>query len=469
MISFFKCCYLIVAIFISGDVINSICFKDKFKGSLSLRFSIAYGLGTGTLGLLMFYISYLGGSINFRNILLLSLVFIACFILYSAKNLKLRILKITVPHCNFRKGIFNYFFLALIITSLSIITFRALYLPMHLTDDRAQWGIKAKILYHEGTIYSHEFFDPARVIYHASYPFLVPLIESLFYAAIGEMNDCLVKLPFPLFFAALLLFFYASQRRFSTNRHALIFTSMLAVLPVFLRDINGNPSSGFADVPLTLYYTISVILLFIWIKERRAEDLLMATIFITFSIFTKREGVVLWFITVLVILFYLFLVDRKKLGNNVFWGGVFAVAPLIILLPWFHFSSTFNPGPWENDFELSYLTYTHIQSHVHRIPFIVKSLLKMPLTSHYYNIIGIVFLVTIAFSLKNAIRFPQAFLLILLISNLLSLFVAILVYPWPWWSSFLFDMPRLLMFNIPLMLYIISYQFHKGKFLKLSV
>lgn len=469
MISLFKCCYLIVAIFIAGDVVNSICFKNKFKGSFSLRFSIAYGLGTGVLGLLMFYFSYLGGSINFRNIFLLSLIFIACFIYFSAKAIKNDIVKIKFPHTNPRKGIINYFFLALIIASLSIITFRALYLPMHLTDDRAQWGIKAKILFHEGTIYSHDFFDPSRVLYHASYPFLVPLIESFFYGAIGEMNDCLVKIPFPIFFAALLLFFYASQRRFAPHRHALMFTAIMAVLPVFLRDINGNPSSGFADVPLTLYYTISIILLFLWMKERRAEDLLLATIFTTFSIFTKREGVVLWFITVLVMLLYLFLVDRKKLSTTILWEGVFAIAPLIILLPWFHFSSTFNLGPWEKDIKLSHLTYTHIQPHLYRIPFIVKSFLKTPFAYHYYNIIWIIFLVAIVLSLKNAIRFPQAFLVLLLVSNLLSLFVAILVYPWPWWSSFLFDMPRLLMFNIPLMMYSISYQFHRGKFLKLSV
>lgn len=469
MISLFKCCYLLAVIFISGDVINTICFKDKFKSSLLLRFSIAYALGTGALGLVMFYFSYLGGSINFKNIFFLSLAFVACFIYYSIKVPKNDMTKIKSQNFNLRKGILDYFFIALIIASLSIITFRALYLPMHLTDDRAQWGIKAKILYHEGTIHAHDFFDHSRVMYHASYPFLVPLIESLFYGAIGEMNDCLVKIPFPLFFAFLLLFFYASQRRFSTNRHALMFTSMLAVLPIFLRDINGNPSSGFADVPLAFYYTISVISLFLWIKERRREDLLMATICITFSIFTKREGIILWIITATVTLFFLFLREGKKLQNRVLLGGIFAVAPFIILLPWFHFSSTFDPSPWEKDFELSYLTYTHIHSHLHRLPLIVKSFLKTPFSLHYYNIIWIIFLVTTVLSLKDALYFPQVFLLLLLVSNLSSLFVAILVYPWPWWGNFLYDLPRLSIINVPLTMYVISYQFHRGKFLKLSV
>jgi len=466
MNSLLKCFYLISIIFIAGDVITTILFKDKFKSSLPLRFSIAYGLGTGTWGLLIFSFSYLGGSINFRNLFILSLAFMPLFIFYSIKNFKTSTLKLL--RYNFSKGILYYFFLLLIIISLSIITFRALYLPMHLTDDRTQWGIKAKILYHEGTIYAHDFFDPTRVMYHASYPFLVPLIESLFYGALGKIDDCLVKIPFPLFFIALLLFFYASQRRFSTNGHALMFTAMLAVLPIFIRDTNGNPSSGFADVPLTLYYTISFTSLFFWMRERKIEDLLMATMCITFSIFTKKEGIILWVIVTLAILFTLFLFDWKEMRNKVLFGGIFVVLPLILLIPWFHFSSTFTLGPWERDFDPSYLTYNHIHSHLYRIPLIVKSFLRMSLDFKSFNIIWIIFFVTIALSFKDTFYFPQAFLLILLIFNLCALFVAILIYPWPWWSNFLYDMPRLLMVNIPLVMYTISYQFHKSKFLKLS-
>jgi len=466
MISFFKCCYLIIVIFIAGDVVSSLCFKNKFKSSLPLRFSIAYGLGTGTWGLSMFYLSYLGGSINFRNIFFSSLVFMACFIYYSAKGLRSCIPNTKFPHRNFKKGILYYFFLALIIVSLSILIFRSLYLPMHLADDRAQWGIKAKILYHDGTIYSHDFFDPLRVMYHASYPLLVPLIESLFYSALEEMNDCVVKLPFPLFFLSLLLFFYASQKRFSNTRHALMFTSMVAVLPIFTSDIHGNPSSGYADVPLTLYYTISTISLSNWMKDRKIEDLLMATICILFSIFTKREGLILWVIATMAILFSLFLFDGKEIRNKLLFGGIFIVLPLIVLIPWFHFSSTFNPGPWERDFEISYLTYKHIHSHLYRIPFIMKSFIKTIFALHYFNIIWLIFFITMAFSIKDIFCFPQAFLLLLLVLNISALLVAIFIYPWPWWHNFLHDMPRLLMVNIPLMMYTISCQFHRGKFLK---
>ena len=467
MIGLFKCCYLIIAILIVGDVVNSICFKNKFKYSLPITFSIAYSLGTGILGLLMFYLSYLGGTVSFRNVFFLSLPFMAYFVCNSIKS-KGSILKIKSPTLNFRKDMLKFFFLMLIVLSLAIATFRALYLPMHLSDDRMQWGIKAKILYHEGTIYSQDFFDPARVMYHASYPFLVPLIESFFYSALGDMNDCLVKIPFPLFFLALLLFFYVSQKRFAGHQHALMLTSMLAVLPIFIKDINGNPSSGFSDIPLTLYYTISVISLFFWIKEHRTEDIFMATICITFSIFAKKEGMILWTIAVVAILFYLLMTEREILRNKLLWWGFFVGVPLIMLLPWFQFQGNFNTGPWEKDFELSYLTYEHIYSQSYRIPFIVNSFLKKFFTPFYFNIIWIIFIITIVLSLKDFFCSPQVFLLLLLVLNLCALFFAILVYPWPWWGNFLGDLPRLLMLNIPLMMYMVSYQLHRHKFFQSS-
>ena len=463
----FKYCYLIAAIFMCGDVVSSICFKGTFKGSLPLRISIAYGLGTGTLVLLSFYLSYLGGTISFKNVFFLSLPFTAYFTYSKVKNFRTSgVTKRTPCEDISRKSILDYFFLVLIVVSLSIIIFRALYLPKRMPDDRAQWGIKAKILYHEGTIYADDFFDSTRVMYHAHYPFLVPLIESLFYDSLGEMNDGLGKIPFPLFFAALLLFFYGSQRRFANNRHALMFTSMMAVLPCFIKDVHGNPSSGYADVPLIFYYTISVISLFHWMKDHKIEDLLMATICILFAIFTKREGLVLWAIATIVLLIYLLLMHNERVSRKVIWGGIFAVVPLFMLLPWFHFYNTFVLGPWEKDFELSYLTYTHVYPLLHRVPLVLQSILKEFFMLRYFSIIGILFFITVVLSPKDILRPPLVFLPLLISLNIVVLVMAILIYPWPWWQNFIHDLPRLLMVNIPLMMFTISYQTQQGKFLE---
>ena len=147
-----------------------------------------------------------------------------------------------------------------------------------------------------------------------------------------------------------------------------------------------------------------------------------------------------------------------------FLGGVFVVAPLVMLLPWFHFNSAFALGPWEKDFELSYLTYTHVFPLLHRVPSVVQSILKEFIMPRYFSVIGILFLITLVLSPKDILRPPLVFFLLILFFNITVLVMAILIYPWPWWQNFIHDLPRLLMVNIPLMMYTISYQMQQSKF-----
>ena len=105
--------------------------RVHLRRSLPLRFSIAYGLGTGTLGLMTFYLSYFGGTISFKNAYL-SIVSLCCILCAYAtiKDFQTSSVVSRAPSKDtFRKGILDYFFLILIIASLSIIIFRALYLP----------------------------------------------------------------------------------------------------------------------------------------------------------------------------------------------------------------------------------------------------------------------------------------------------------------------------------------------------
>ena len=197
--------------------------------------------------------------------------------------------------------------------------------------------------------------------------------------------------------------------------------------------------------------------LFSWIKDHKREDLLLATMCITFAIFTKREGLILWSIAILVLLLYFLLMHNKTFNRKVLSGGIFVVVPLIVLLPWFHFQSTLTPGPWEKDFELSFLTYTHLYPLLHRVPLILQAILRELFTPRYFSILCIIYLITVASSLKKSFSFPLAFLLLLTILNICALFTAILIYPWPWWRNFLYDMPRLLVVNVPLIMYSMSF------------
>lgn len=463
MIALLKCCFLVVMLLITGDTVNSTLFKNKFKDSFPLRCSLAYGFGTGVFGLLMFYLSYLGFQLNLINLSLLTIPFLTIFILKLARGFKLSFSPRSIQKLFKQNGIIDYLLILLIIINLALIVFKALFLPMHLPDDRAQWGLKAKILYYDKTIYSEDFFDQLRIKLHVNYPFLIPLLESGFYSFMGEMNDRLVKIPFPLFFINLLLFFYASQRRYFSNRHALLFTCILTILPLFIKDMNGSPSTGYADIPLAFYYTVSIISIFHWMKTNKWSDLTLAALFIGFAIFTKNEGMVLWIIMISLIALYLFAVYKKNKINKLGSLAIFILLPLIILIPWFHFSSTIAVPYWDKDWSLSYLNPDYISSHFYRIPPIVMEMKNNFFKTSHWNILWIIFFLLVSFYPKKSFTFPQAFLLLTVSINIFVLFIAILLYPWDWWGNFLYDMPRLLIINIPLVMYFISYQIgHTG-------
>jgi hypothetical protein len=52
--------------------------------------------------------------------------------------------------------------------------------------------------------------------------------------------------------------------------------------------------------------------------------------------------------------------------------------------------------------------------------------------------------------------------------NLLAVFSAVFLYPWPWWKNFLYihDMFRVLMMNIPIILFLVSFQLAQEKTLQ---
>jgi hypothetical protein len=284
----------------------------------------------------------------------------------------------------------------------------------------------------------------------------------------GEINDKMVRLPFPLFFISLLCFFYAIQKEYASHRHALFFTCMLAILPPFIKDMHGSPSTGYADIPLTLYYTIATIELVNWVKHNRKSDLILAALFIGFAIFTKREGMILWVILTFMIAIYLGITAGRTRTYKLTYLCVFIVLPLIMLIPWFHFSNTLHLPPWEKDWSLSYLKPDHISSHFYRGSFILQELMKNFFTTRDWSVLWIIFFLLPIFSPKKIFAFPQAIILLIVCMNILALVLAIFINPWDWWRGSLYDMHRSLVVNIPLVMYIISWEFHRCKYRELS-
>ena len=465
-VAFTSLCFIVV-ILIIGETTNRLLFKNSFNKHFLLRICLAYGLGTGVFSLILFYLMYAGLPLSASIIFFIAAVFAAVFVfnmkhLFSSKPC----LKTSYIFLLKQESIRDYFLIFIIVISLALIFFKALFLPMHLPDDRAQWGLKAKILYHEKTIYAESFNDPNRVQLHSGYPFLVPILEASLFSLMKNTDDRTVRIFFPLYFLGLLFFMYSSQRRYASHRHSLLFTAMFSVLPVFIQDVNGNPSSGYADIPLAFYYTVFVISIFNWFESKRLQDLMLAIVFVIFAIFTKQEGLVLWLASAVGILLKILFENKNDILNRYKHLMLYIFLPFVFLIPWFYFKSSLSLSPWEKDWNLTYFSLSYLSSHLDRIPLIFARLAEVCFSTKYWNILWIIFFAVIIFRPKVAFRFPLLFILLLIFFNLSSLLGAVFLYPWKWWPNFLFDMPRLFIFNIPLIIFFISYAVSRDKPLK---
>jgi hypothetical protein len=103
-------------------------------------------------------------------------------------------------------------FLGLLALLLLFAALRAVLYPMWAWDALATWGFKAQVFYLEGGL------DFGRIQAHNYYPNLTPLLLTYLYLCLGQVNDHLVKLVFPLFGAALLGLLYSLLWRMGLAR-----------------------------------------------------------------------------------------------------------------------------------------------------------------------------------------------------------------------------------------------------------
>ncbi len=421
------------------------------------RIGLYFGVGGGTQALLVFYLSLMGVSLHPGLVFIVAGCLLPVSIYHIIKSLRCKKNITDILPAGFRKKTgYKYvqvLLLLLIVTAVSLVTVRAVILPMHLADDRGQWGIKAKIFYEERSVYADDFIESHRLIYHSKYPPLVPLMMSFVYMSINRVDDALAKIPFPGFYVALLMLFYAAQRRFASRIHSLIFTTVLALQPLFIFDVHGNPASGYADVPLTFYFFGASIALLWWIDKRHKGYLLLAALCITLCIFTKKEGLILWFILISACA-AAHLLFRKNVVPRMF--PIFLIIPAILILPLFFYSSNFAVRPWEKEFEFSVDTIVIILGNIDRIPSILISIgfaLFTPLqNAAFTSLCGLSLYITIN---RGGFCAWSFFLPVMVLHSLVLIF-AVVSYPHYWWGNFIGDMPRLLMPVIPLALYCAS-------------
>ncbi|MDY6950992.1 MAG: hypothetical protein SWE60_05735, partial [Thermodesulfobacteriota bacterium] len=99
---------------------------------------------------------------------------------------------------------------------------RSLLEPETSFDGRVRWGLCAKSLYAERSLYT-EYFNNPQDSYNLPFnPLLVPLQMTSMYLAMGGMHARLVKVVFVVYFVMLMAAFYDVARRYVSVSGALL-------------------------------------------------------------------------------------------------------------------------------------------------------------------------------------------------------------------------------------------------------
>ena len=197
--------------------------------------------------------------------------------------------------------------------------------PLISWDAWAIWMLKAKAFYLDGTM-SGFFERHQEFVGQPGYPLLVPLYATFLYTLNGGVADAAAKILSPCFFLALLGVFHHFARRWAAPVPALVFTAMLACVPMV--DHLGFELAGYAGTALSLYLVAAAGFVYEWWKEGRSVDLAGASLAATAAAWTKNEGQ--FFLLAILVLAAVKLLRSKP----PLWSWAWLAVPALVLGPW---------------------------------------------------------------------------------------------------------------------------------------
>jgi hypothetical protein len=420
-----------------GKPIEWCLFKNQSLSSWH-RLSLSYAFGTGISAWVIFLYLYGGGYFRFPELLVLLSPFIIAGVILQGRGLACLYKRVAKQRLRFTWApkLFQGFLILSIGMALGIVVLTGLLKPVYRWDSVMFWAPKAKMLFCDGTIYSDFWFDPNFIHMYRDRPLLIPILEGWIFVALGKVDDQLVKILFPSFFICLLLLFYHEQRRYVSSKHALMFTGILATLPVMIYERWGKippewssfpdainmqtaaASTSYLDLPLCLYLSAGFLLFFCGLHSGRSTDFIGAGLFLAFVVFTKPEGLV--YIVLLGLACILASYDEGyKTSWAVFFSSLIAiVVPLLMNTPWFLFKNEL-PQVFAHDNTFSFAAVSW-----GRIPKILPVLFSEVMDINHWGLLWVLLACMLTFSWGNRSLRPITSFLVLYLLFLCVLYLS---------------------------------------------
>ena len=165
--------------------------------------------------------------------------------------------------------------------------------PFSAWDERAIFGLKARVLVHDGGLGGEAFADPDYVHSQARYPLLVPLLEAALLVLRGSLDDRFLRLLFLAFALSLAAVVAGEARRLHAARAGGLWGLLLLSTPMLVGPAEGSGLTGYADVPLAAFVTGATVLLGRALERDRPRPAPIAGLLLGAALATKQEGA-LW-------------------------------------------------------------------------------------------------------------------------------------------------------------------------------
>lgn len=280
----------LVTVLAGGFGVTMLILRHPARLSVVECVCVSWLFGTGAVSLLL----WICGA-GLHGFALSATVAVFCLALGIYGWLKLRSRRVTLFFTTLH-GLGNWLLLALLAVEIALAFFVAWKNPLG-WDGSFNWENKARIAFASGgAIPATYYSSDSQTLSHPEYPLLVPFTELWLYLCVGESHQFLAKQIFPIFYIVGIALVASIGSRLSGRLWAGAgAAALLFFVPAFVRQ-SGGVASGYADVPLSIFYLAAVGYLVLFQSGNDPNMFRICAGALTLLPWIKGEGVVLWLV-----------------------------------------------------------------------------------------------------------------------------------------------------------------------------
>jgi hypothetical protein len=323
-------------------------------------------------------------------------------------------------------------FTVLVIANFLLIVFFTVIYPIKFWDAIACWSLKGKAFFIDGTINSF-FTDHDYTFSHNSYPLYLPLIQTWVLTWMGESNENLLKLIFPIYYSSLIFTLYYLFRQRIRKLLSIVLVFIVSVLPIIV-------DHGYIEYT-NLLFSVALLLAvyFLYIAKTmkgKTSFLILSAVFFTICAMTRSEGIIYSLLFIIINLFFFISESTRKKRSikNIINLFLPIVVFIVFLAPWYvlkiKLGLPFISSEWHGFIKsgFEYIGMTGIKDAAMAVgsQIILSSYdSTRAVFGSFYGPVWVLLLVAVFFNLKSHFRNFSWIFFFFLLSGFISIFISL--------------------------------------------